>query len=74
MKVSQSELANSDVISILCPFPLGLFPGICSRFFLLSLKGGLFLRHLEQNKYIFEIRVQRLESVRQGKNNGASVF
>lgn len=44
-------------------------------FFLLSLKGGLFLRHLEQNKYIFQINVQRLELVRQGKkNNGASVF
>jgi len=33
----------------------------------LSLKGGLCLRHLEQNKYIFQINVQRLESVRQGK-------
>lgn len=56
-------------------FPLGSSPEICSRFILLNLKGGLFFRHLKQNRNVFQINIQRLESVRQsGKKNGASVF
>lgn len=50
---------------ILGQFPLGSSPEICSRFILLNLKGGLFFRRLKQNRNVFQINIQRLESVRQ---------